>query len=127
MPPSAADAQGPERVSKSTKYGQQSPISERWNGDKKIILWCLASAGVVNRVLKRSGREERVTHCSHADCGLDGPTTIHEGGVTAMEAGLWKLNQQEEKYSEELDALLTEFPKLQVQVAVKVAAKKVQR
>ena len=37
MAPSAAQAQGYERVSKypkSTKYGRQNPITERWNSDE---------------------------------------------------------------------------------------------
>ena len=38
MPSSQAEAQGCERISKypkSTKYGRQNPISERWNSEEK--------------------------------------------------------------------------------------------
>lgn len=41
MPPSAANAKGFERISKhprSTKYGRQNPISERWNSDEQLVL-----------------------------------------------------------------------------------------
>ena len=40
MAPSAAQAQGYERVSKypkSTKYGRQNPISERWNSEEQLV------------------------------------------------------------------------------------------
>ena len=42
MAPSAAQAQDYERVSKypkSTKYGRQNPITERWNSDEQLVLW----------------------------------------------------------------------------------------
>ena len=41
MSPSAAQAQGYERVSKypkSTKFGRQNPITERWNSDEQLVL-----------------------------------------------------------------------------------------
>lgn len=40
MVPSSAQAQGYERVSKypkSTKYGRQNPISERWNSEEQLV------------------------------------------------------------------------------------------
>ena len=58
MPPSEAEKHGYERASKhpkSTKYGRQNPIAERWNS------------------------EERIDHRSHADRGLTEQPTIHEG------------------------------------------------
>ncbi len=84
MPPSAAEAQGLERVSKhpkSTKYGRQNPITARWNSEEQLILWRAAWANAVNRCLERSGHEERVDHRSHAERGLDKQPTIHEGVV----------------------------------------------
>lgn len=42
MAPSAAEAQGYERVSKypkSTKFGRQNPISERWNSEEQLLIW----------------------------------------------------------------------------------------
>lgn len=80
--PSAAEAQGLERVSKypkSTKYGRQNPIAARWNSEEQLVLWRAAWADTVNRCLERSGHEERVDHRSHAERGLDEQPTIHEG------------------------------------------------
>ena len=89
MAPSAAEAQGVERVSKypkSTKYGRQNPITARWNSEEQLVLWRAAWADTVNRCLERSGHEERVDHRSHAERGLDEQPTIHEGvAARAME------------------------------------------
>ncbi|CAK7033098.1 MAG: hypothetical protein ENTB_01872 [Enterocloster aldenensis] len=84
MTPSAAELQGLERVSKypkSTKYGRQNPISERWNSDEQLVLWRAAWADEVNRALEQAGRGERIDHRSHAERGLDEQPTIHEGVV----------------------------------------------
>ena len=84
MTPSAAEAQGLERVSKypkSTKYGRQNPITACWNSEEQLVLWRAAWADTVNRCLERSGHEERVDHRSHAERGLDEQPTIHEGVV----------------------------------------------
>ena len=89
MAPSAAQAQGYERVSKypkSTKYGRQNPITERWNSDEQLILWRAAWADVANRHLERTGHEERIDHRSHAERGLLERPTVHEGvAARAME------------------------------------------
>ena len=89
MTPSAAEAQGLERVSKypkSTKYGRQNPISARWNSEEQLVLWRAAWADTVNLCLERFGREERIDHRSHAERGLDEQPTIHEGvAARAME------------------------------------------
>ena len=89
MAPSTAQAQGYERVSKypkSTKYGRQNPITERWNSDEQLVLWRAAWADVANRHLERSGHEERIDHRSHAERGLLEQPTVHEGVVArAME------------------------------------------
>ena len=85
MTPSAAEAQGLERVSKypkSTKYGRQNPLTALWNSEEQLVLWRAAWAETVNRCLECSGRDERVDHRSHAERGLDEQPTIHEG-VTA--------------------------------------------
>lgn len=85
MTPSAAEAQGYERVSKypkSTKYGRQNPISERWNSDEQLVLWRMAWADVTNRYLEQYGHDARIDHRSHVERGLDEQPTIHEG-VTA--------------------------------------------
>lgn len=85
MAPSAAEAAGYERVSKtpkSTRFGRQNPIAARWNSDEQLVLWRSAWADVTNRYLERVGAEARIDHRSHADRGILEQPTIHEG-VTA--------------------------------------------
>ena len=79
-----AEANGYERGSKhpkSTKYGRQNPISERWNSDEQLVLWREAWANAVNRFLERYGFDERVDHRSNAARGLDEQPTVHEGVI----------------------------------------------
>ena len=89
MAPSAAEAQGLVRADKhpkSTRYGRQNPISERWNSEEQLTAWRAAWADVSNRYLERAGREERIDHRSYADRGLTEQPTIHEGvSARAME------------------------------------------
>ncbi len=85
MPPSKAKVHGYERASKypkSTKYGRQNPIAERWNSDEQLVLWRKAWADINNKYLSRAGVEETIDHRSHADRGIDEQPTVHEG-VTA--------------------------------------------
>ena len=82
MTPSAAEARGLVRADKhpkSTRYGRQNPISERWNSEEQLAAWRAAWADVTNRYLERAGREERIDHRSNAARGLDEIPTIHEG------------------------------------------------
>ena len=84
MAPSAAEAQGLVRASKhpkSTKFGRQNPISERWNSEEQLIEWRKAWADVTNHYLERYGHDARIDHRSHADRGLTEQPTIHEGVV----------------------------------------------
>lgn len=84
LPPSEAEKHGYERVSKypkSTKFGRQNPIAERWNSEEQLIEWRKAWADVTNRYLERYGHDERIDHRSHADRGLTEQPTIHEGVV----------------------------------------------
>ena len=84
MPPSEAEKHGYERANKhpkSTKYGRQNPISERWNSEEQLVLWRKAWADVTNLHLGRAGHDERIDHRSHADRGLTEQPTIHEGVV----------------------------------------------
>ena len=89
MTPSAAEAQGLVRADKhpkSTRYGRQNPISERWNSEEQLVLWRKAWADVTNRYLERSGHDARIDHRSHAERGLSEQPTIHEGvAARAME------------------------------------------
>lgn len=85
MAPSAAEAAGYERASKtpkSTRFGRQNPIAARWNSDEQLVLWRSAWADVTNRYLERVGAEARIDHRSHAERGILEQPTIHEG-VTA--------------------------------------------
>ena len=90
MAPSEAEAKGLTRLSKhpkSSKYGRQNPLSERWNSEEQLVLWRKAWADATNRFLERAGTEERVDHRSHAERGLDEQPTVHEGvAARAMEA-----------------------------------------
>ena len=84
MAPSEAEAKEYERASKhpkSTKYGRQNPISERWNSEEQLVLWRETWANAVNRSLERYGFDERVDHRSHAARGLDEQPTVHEGVI----------------------------------------------
>ncbi len=84
MAPSAAEAQGLVRVSKhpkSTKYGRQNPIAEKWNSDEQILVWRKAWADTTNAHLERVGADAKIDHRSHAERGLDEQPTIHEGVV----------------------------------------------
>lgn len=89
MTPSAAKTQGLERANKypkSTKFGRQNPISERWNSEEQLALWRAAWADVSNRYLEQYGHDARIDHRSHAERGLTEQPTIHEGvAARAME------------------------------------------
>ena len=92
MVPSSAQAQGYERVSKypkSTKYGRQNPISERWNSEEQLVFWRKAWADVTNLHLERAGQEERIDHRSHAERGLEEQPTIHEGVIARALEKKW--------------------------------------
>ena len=84
LPPSEAEKHGYERVNKypkSTKFGRQNPISERWNSEEQLVEWRKAWADVTNRYLEQYGHDERIDHRSHADRGLTEQPTSHEGVV----------------------------------------------
>ncbi len=84
MPPSEAEKHGYERANKhpkSTKFGRQNPITERWNSEEQLVAWCKAWADVTNRYLEQYGHDARIDHRSHAERGLDEQPTIHEGVV----------------------------------------------
>ena len=138
MAPSAAQAQGYERVSKypkSTKYGRQNPITERWNSDEQLVLWRAAWADVANRHLERTGHEERIDHRSHAERGLLERPTVHEGVVArAMEkkgiiSDRCELNRQIKADNALLRELKAEIKKLAALVAhtVPVVAAKLEK
>ena len=58
MPPSEAEKHGYERANKhpkSTKFGRQNPIAERWNSEEQLVEWRKAWADVTNRYLEQYG------------------------------------------------------------------------
>ena len=85
MPPSEAEKHAYERVNKypkSTRFGRQNPISERWNSDEQLVFWRERWAQITNRFLDEANRADaHIDHRSHADRGLDEQPTIHEGYV----------------------------------------------
>lgn len=131
MVPSEADAQGLARADKhpkSTRYGRQNPISERWNSEEQLAAWRAVWADVSNRCLERAGHEERIDHRSHADRGLTEQPTIHEG-VTAralerkgMIADRCEINRQIKADNTLLRELKAEIKKLAALVARTVPA-----
>ena len=131
MAPSAAEAQGLVRADKhpkSTRYGRQNPISERWNSEEQLTAWRAAWADVTNCYLERAGREERIDHRSNAARGLDEIPTIHEG-VTARAlerkgiiADRCEINRQIKADNALLRELKAEIKKLTALVARTVPA-----
>ena len=131
MVPSEADAQGLVRADKhpkSTRYGRQNPISERWNSEEQLILWRAAWADAANRHLERYGHDERIDHRSNAARGLDELPTIHEG-VTARAleqkgiiADRCEINRQIKADNALLRELKAEIKKLTALVARTVPA-----
>lgn len=87
LPPSQAEAQGLERVSKypkSTRYGRQNPISERWNSEEQLQLWRKNWADIANRFLEQAQSESRIDHRSHKERGIDEQPTIYEGAAARI-------------------------------------------
>ena len=131
MTPSAAEAQGLVRADKhpkSTRYGRQNPISERWNSEEQLLVWRAAWADVTNRYLEHAGREERIDHRSNAARGLDEIPTIHEGAAAqALErrgiiSARCELNRQIKADNTLLRELKAEIKKLAALVARAVPA-----
>ena len=83
MAPSEAEKHGYERANKypkSTKFGRQNPITERWNSEEQLFLWRENWATVTNKFLAQyPWIDARIDHRSHAARGLDEQPTIHEG------------------------------------------------
>ena len=123
-----AQNDGWEKHPKSTRYGRQNPISERWNSEEQLVLWRAAWADVTNLYLERAGRVERIDHRSNAARGLDEIPTIHEG-VTAralerkgMIADRCEINRQIKVDNALLRELKAEIKKLAALVARAVPA-----
>ena len=93
LPPSEGEAHGLVRADKhpkSTRYGRQNPISERWNSEEQLVSWRVA-------------------------CADDAGITAVKKDISTMEAALKKLAQQEEKYTAELNDALRQYADLKEQ------------
>ncbi|MCF2675400.1 MobA/MobL family protein [Pseudoflavonifractor phocaeensis] len=131
MTPSAAEAQGLVRADKhpkSTRYGRQDSISERWNSEEPLAAWRAAWADVSNRYLERAGREERIDHRSNAARGIDEIPTIHEG-VTAQAlerkgiiSDRCEINRQIREQNKLIRAIRDEITKLKNTIMTSVPA-----
>ena len=87
MPPSQAEQQGYERASKypkSTRYGRQNPITERWNSEQQLLIWRRNWAEINNRYLEKHNIQSRIDHRSHKERGIDDQPTIHEGAAARI-------------------------------------------
>ena len=80
LPPSlAADYERVNKYPKSTKFGRQNPISERWNSEEQLLKWRKLWADIVNRALEEKQLDTRIDHRSFAARGITEQPTIHEG------------------------------------------------
>ena len=131
MVPSEAEAQGlvqADKHPKSTRYGRQNPISERWNSEEQLAVWRAAWADVSNLYLERAGRVERIDYRSNAARGIDEIPTIHEGvAAQALErkgmiADRCEINRQIKVDNALLRELKAEIKKLTALVARTVPA-----
>ena len=131
MTPSDAEAQGLVRADKhpkSTRYGRQNPISERWNSEEQLVVWRAAWADVTNRYLERAGREERIDHRSNAARGLDEISTIHEGvAAQALErkgiiSDRCEINRQIREQNKLIRAIRDEITKLKNAIMTSIPA-----
>ena len=80
MPSSEADKHGYERANKhpkSTKFGRQNPIAERWNSEEQLIEWRKAWADVT---LLRGQHQSRTEECAHTGRPTQGKYHAKEHG-----------------------------------------------
>lgn len=97
MTPFEADTIGYERVSKypkSTRYGRQNPITERWNSDEQLIKWREAWADVTNRMLAEKDIDEQIDHRSFKVRGITEQPTIHEGVTARIMEKQWNVSER---------------------------------
>ena len=87
LPLSEAEKRGLVRANKypkSTKYGRQNPVSERWNSEEQLVKWRSSWADMTNQYLEQANVPERIDHRSNAERGLEEKPTIHEGVFARM-------------------------------------------
>ena len=67
------------KTPKSTRYGRQNPLTERWNSEEQIFAWRKSWEIIINEEQERHGITDRVDCRSHAARGLTEQPTVHEG------------------------------------------------
>ena len=81
---------------KSTKFGRQNPISERWNSEEQLLKWRKLWAAIVNRALEEKQLDTRIDHRSFAARGITEQPTIHEGVSARAVVGKGKPTERAE-------------------------------
>ena len=87
MPPSEAEKQGYERISKnpkSTRYGRQNPICAEWNSEEQILQWRKAWEDVTNKTLEQKNIDARVDCRSFKERGIIAQPTVYEGAAARI-------------------------------------------
>ena len=132
LTPSAAQEKGYDRVDKhpkSTRYGRQNPISEKWNSEEQLCFWRANWADAVNRELECRQIDTRIDHRIFSDQGITEQPTVHKGYIArdmekkGMISDQCELNRQirsdnrllgESKKQEERKILKTKKQKLTI-------------
>ena len=131
MTPSEAEKYNYERANKypkSTKFGRQNPLTERWNSDEQLLLWRERWATATNQMLEKHNIAETIDHRSFAEQGLTAQPTIHEGYAAqfAEKKGLisdrCELNRQIRADNKFLKELKKQVSKLSKAVAESIPA-----
>ncbi len=78
-PSQADDLERASKYPKSTRYGRQNPITERWNSEEQLQIWRKNWADISNKYLELTKFESRIDHRSHKARGIDEKPTIYEG------------------------------------------------
>lgn len=133
LPPSEAEKRGLVRANKypkSTKYGRQNPVTERWNSEEQLVEWRASWADMTNHYLELANVPERIDHRSHAERGLDEKPTIHEGifarkmeakGKVSVRCEINRQIREDNKIIREMKDLLKELAKTAQQTIPEIA------
>ncbi len=78
-PSQADDLERASKYPKSTRYGRQNPITERWNSEEQLQIWRKNWADISNKHLELTKAKSRIDHRSHKARGIDEQPTIYEG------------------------------------------------
>ena len=117
MPPSEAEKHGYERANKhpkSTKYGRQNPIAERWNSEDQLVLTRRITE--LTEELEELKSEKQVL-LNMLNCASDADISAVKKEICTLDSLLRKLSEQETKHSAELDDALKQYAELQKQAA----------